>query len=123
MPSNERAQLKAKSCATPSRQQKILWGSLARPPSMQTVMHANRRSSLLLRTVNSNLSKRLLLKWLGFKEESMKLRTPGWLWLFALVLTSGALVRAADPFSENVRTTDPLTPEQQQKTFHPPPGF
>jgi hypothetical protein len=30
---------------------------------------------------------------------------------------------AADPFAENVRTTDPLTPEQQQKTFHLPPGF
>ncbi len=33
-------------------------------------------------------------------------------------------VRAAnDPFAENVRSTDPLTPEQQQKMFRVPPGF
>ncbi|MBI2947744.1 MAG: c-type cytochrome [Verrucomicrobia bacterium] len=30
---------------------------------------------------------------------------------------------AADPFADGVRPTDPLTPEQQQKTFHLPPGF
>lgn len=32
-------------------------------------------------------------------------------------------VRAADPFAEGVRTTDPLTPEEQQKRFKLPPGF
>jgi putative membrane-bound dehydrogenase-like protein len=32
-------------------------------------------------------------------------------------------LHAADPFAEGVRTTEPLTPEQQQKTFHLPPGF
>ncbi len=32
-------------------------------------------------------------------------------------------LRAADPFAENVRLTEPLTPEQQQKAFHLPPGF
>lgn len=32
-------------------------------------------------------------------------------------------VRAADPFTEGVRKADPLTPEQEQKTFHLPPGF
>jgi putative heme-binding domain-containing protein len=29
----------------------------------------------------------------------------------------------ADPFAENVRPTDPLTPDQEQKAFHLPPGF
>jgi len=33
------------------------------------------------------------------------------------------LQAADDPFAENVRTTDPLTPEEQQKTFKLPPGF
>src|SRR5262245_51464565 len=28
-----------------------------------------------------------------------------------------------DPFAENVRTTPWLKPEEQQKTFHLPPGF
>src|ERR1043166_6625562 len=29
----------------------------------------------------------------------------------------------ADPFAENVRPTDPLSPDQEQKSFHLPPGF
>ena len=33
------------------------------------------------------------------------------------------LAGAADPFAENVRKTDPLAPEQQQKSFRLPPGF
>ncbi|MBI2928002.1 MAG: c-type cytochrome [Verrucomicrobia bacterium] len=41
--------------------------------------------------------------------------------LAALLAATG--LHAADPFAENVRTTEPLTPEQQQKTFHLPPGF
>ncbi|HMJ63729.1 MAG TPA: PVC-type heme-binding CxxCH protein [Candidatus Binatia bacterium] len=42
-----------------------------------------------------------------------------------LVLLLGAIlpVRAADPFSEYVRSTDPLTPEAELKTFHLPDGF
>ncbi len=32
-------------------------------------------------------------------------------------------LRAADPFAEGVRSTEPLTPEQEQKSFHLPPGF
>ncbi|MDX1952697.1 MAG: c-type cytochrome [Verrucomicrobiota bacterium] len=32
-------------------------------------------------------------------------------------------VYGADPFAENVRTSEPLTPEAQQKTFHVPDGF
>ena len=32
-------------------------------------------------------------------------------------------VRAADPFAENVRPTEALAPEQEQKSFHLPPGF
>jgi putative heme-binding domain-containing protein len=30
---------------------------------------------------------------------------------------------AGDPFAENIRTTEPLTPEAERKTFHVPPGF
>ena len=33
------------------------------------------------------------------------------------------VLRAADPFAEGVRSTEPLTPEQEQKSFHLPPGF
>src|SRR6185295_1444036 len=40
--------------------------------------------------------------------------------VFALTLSR---TFAADPFAENVRTTEPLTPEEQQKTFKLPPGF
>src|SRR5215203_6564948 len=39
---------------------------------------------------------------------------------FASVLSLRA---AADPFAENVRTTEPLRPEEQRKTFKLPPGF
>src|SRR3954469_10926554 len=28
-----------------------------------------------------------------------------------------------DPFAENIRKSEPLTPEQEQKSFHLPPGF
>lgn len=44
-------------------------------------------------------------------------------------LTTGALflsdgtAGAADPFAENVRTTEPLSPQDQTRTFHLPPGF
>src|SRR4051794_27518491 len=34
-----------------------------------------------------------------------------------------ATARAADPFAENIRKTEPLTPEQEAKSFHLPPGF
>ena len=34
-----------------------------------------------------------------------------------------ARVCGADPFAENVRPTEALTPEQEQKSFHLPPGF
>ena len=42
-----------------------------------------------------------------------------------LILLLGAIlpVRAADPFSEYVRSSDPLTPEAELKTFHLPEGF
>ena len=43
--------------------------------------------------------------------------------LIALVIASLAALAANDPFAEGVRTTDPLTPEEQQKTFKLPPGF
>src|SRR5215212_2012785 len=32
-------------------------------------------------------------------------------------------VFGADPFTENVRTAPPLSPQEQQKKFHLPPGF
>src|SRR2546428_13429042 len=39
--------------------------------------------------------------------------------LFVLCLR----VCGADPFAENVRPTEALTSEQEQKSFHLPPGF
>lgn len=42
--------------------------------------------------------------------------------LAPLVIAATAFA-ATDPFAENVRTTDPLAPEEQQKTFNLPPGF
>lgn len=40
-------------------------------------------------------------------------------------MASAAPMRSAadDPFAENIRKTDPLTPAQEQKAFHLPPGF
>ena len=43
--------------------------------------------------------------------------------LSLLVTLVSPLVRAADPFAEGVRSTEPLSPEQEQKSFHLPPGF
>src|SRR5436190_887491 len=40
-----------------------------------------------------------------------------------LLLAASTVSRAADPFSEYVRSTEPKTPEQEQKLFHLPPGF
>ena len=34
--------------------------------------------------------------------------------LFLALTTAGSLIAANDPFAEGVRTTEPLTPEQQQ---------
>lgn len=42
---------------------------------------------------------------------------------FLPALAAAQLFAANDPFAEGVRTTEPLTPEQQQKTFNLPPGF
>jgi putative heme-binding domain-containing protein len=42
--------------------------------------------------------------------------------LLSLTAT-GAALAAGDPFAEHVRKTEPLTPEQEQKAFHLPPGF
>src|SRR5215470_4197539 len=38
------------------------------------------------------------------------------------LLTTG-LHSEPDPFADVIRKTDPLTPEQERKTFHLPPGF
>src|SRR4051794_26354408 len=40
---------------------------------------------------------------------------------FAGVVCHGAT--AKDPFAEFVRSTDALTPDQELKSFHVPPGF
>lgn len=43
------------------------------------------------------------------------------LWIFMSL--SGGELRAADPFAEGVRSTPPLTPEEERRAFHLPPGF
>src|ERR1043166_8949123 len=43
--------------------------------------------------------------------------------LISLAFAAANLFATNDPFAENVRTTDPLTPEEQQKKFRVPPGF
>ncbi len=43
--------------------------------------------------------------------------------LAALLLGALTPLQAADPFAENVRTTDPLTPAEEVKAFKLPPGF
>ena len=44
------------------------------------------------------------------------------LWLRSLLTATGASA-ADDPFAENIRKTEPLTPEQELRSFHVPPGF
>ena len=39
------------------------------------------------------------------------------------VLTTAALLSAQDPFASQIRPSDPLSPEEQLKTFRLPPGF
>src|SRR5262245_2166103 len=41
--------------------------------------------------------------------------------IFALAMSPASA--ANDPFAENIRKTDPLTPEQERSAFHLPPGF
>ncbi|MBI3878406.1 MAG: hypothetical protein HY300_20980, partial [Verrucomicrobia bacterium] len=45
--------------------------------------------------------------------------------IFAVMLLAATSVFAAvnDPFAENIRATEPLTPEQERQTFKVPPGF
>lgn len=40
-----------------------------------------------------------------------------------LIVGAATTFAAEDPFAAGVRPTEPLTPEQEQKTFHLPPGF
>jgi len=52
----------------------------------------------------------------------MKITKTIWFCYFVLSLgLSGSF--AADPFADVVRKTEPLTPEQERKSFHLPPGF
>jgi putative heme-binding domain-containing protein len=41
----------------------------------------------------------------------------------ALALSAASTFGDDDPFAANIRTTGPLTPEQEVKAFHLPPGF
>src|SRR3954447_12478872 len=41
----------------------------------------------------------------------------------SLALAATARAATPDPFEDIIRKTEPLTPEQEQKTFHLPPGF
>src|SRR5436190_3427814 len=43
--------------------------------------------------------------------------------ILSFALIAGMRVLAADPFSEGVRSTPWLSPEEEQKKFHLPPGF
>lgn len=43
--------------------------------------------------------------------------------LISLLFTAAALAQKADPFSEGVRTTEPLAPAEQRAKFKLPPGF
>lgn len=43
--------------------------------------------------------------------------------LLGLSIAAMLCAQAADPFAENVRTTEPLSPEEQLKTFKVPEGF
>ncbi|HZZ73626.1 MAG TPA: PVC-type heme-binding CxxCH protein, partial [Pirellulales bacterium] len=45
------------------------------------------------------------------------------LWVLLLAVGACGAARAEDQFAKNVRTTEPLTPEQEQKALHLPPGF
>src|SRR6266540_2136439 len=46
----------------------------------------------------------------------------GWLWCATWTMSLTPL-HAADPFAQNVRTTPWQSPEEEQKSFHLPPGF
>ena len=50
-------------------------------------------------------------------------RTCGLLAIAAAAAMAATGARAADPFTEYVRTTEPLAPEAELKTFRLPPGF
>ena len=41
----------------------------------------------------------------------------------SVYLAGGSGARAADPFEDIIRKTEPLTPEQERRAFHLPPGF
>ena len=43
--------------------------------------------------------------------------------LLALTLAALPVIAESDPFAENIRKTGPLTPEEEVKAFHLPPGF
>lgn len=70
----------------------------------------------MLRRVGQNsLAHRLALPWV---VEILPV------WLAAVVVVAcAARALSADPFAEGVRPTNALTPTQQEKSFHLPPGF
>jgi putative heme-binding domain-containing protein len=43
--------------------------------------------------------------------------------VLAVLAFAASAVFGADPFTQNIRPTEPLSPREQAKTFHLPPGF
>jgi hypothetical protein len=58
------------------------------------------------------------MKWLPVSS-SLTLRAT----ILSVCVACSLRLRAADPFAAGVRTTDPLTAADEQKTFRLPPGF
>lgn len=58
--------------------------------------------------------------------QARPVRSPSWLYhglVSLFLLGTISAITADDPFAENIRKTEPLTPAQEQKAFHAPPGF
>src|SRR5213593_3919959 len=61
---------------------------------------------------------------MSFGPESASRRAKAALQILVLPLTLFSLAaRAADPFADIIRKTGPLTPEQERRSLHLPPGF
>lgn len=61
-----------------------------------------------------------------FAMQAPPVRSRSWLYhslLSLCLLGTTSAMGADDPFAENIRKSDPLTPEQERESFHVPPGF
>src|ERR1043166_5314560 len=52
-----------------------------------------------------------------------KTRSAWWRVFVSVLSFAPLLLHAADPFSDLIRKTDPLTPDQERLALHLPPGF